>query len=255
MQQTAGSRRKLGISRIASAPREADTITLSRRPEPGARRDRAAHDTGWGFRSVTQQRGVTRMIAAESDSFAAATVAMAPLYDSLARIDGKARMALDRAGRIVAASACAPDRIAQCRGVAIERGVLRACDPAAQSRLTALLAVRGTATQMAIFGSREGQDRLLARSSAIDEDRVCLVLASAQVGIDRRIPELRSVFGLTDSEARIVAALADGDTLQTIAERRRNSIYTIRAHIRQCYQKLKVNSREQLLGKVLGLCV
>jgi DNA-binding CsgD family transcriptional regulator len=65
---------------------------------------------------------------------------------------------------------------------------------------------------------------------------------------------LQALFALTPSEAQIVVDLMQGLAPQTIAQNRRNSIHTIRAHIRQCHQKIGVNNREELLSRIYIAC-
>ena len=64
------------------------------------------------------------------------------------------------------------------------------------------------------------------------------------------VPDVRLLFGLTPSEARILHGLVDGRRADDLADDLSVSIETIRTHIRRIYNKLEVNSREQLIAKV-----
>ena len=42
---------------------------------------------------------------------------------------------------------------------------------------------------------------------------------------------------------------------QAIADRRGNSIHTIRARIRQCHQKMGARTREEMLSRIACICL
>jgi len=68
--------------------------------------------------------------------------------------------------------------------------------------------------------------------------------------LEPELPDLEEVFHLTKAEAAIVYDLFRGQTPQQIAEDHRNSIHTVRAHIRRCYDKLAITCREELWRKL-----
>jgi DNA-binding CsgD family transcriptional regulator len=173
------------------------------------------------------------------------------VFDSLARIDGKPRLITDRNGLISAASAFAFDVIAQQPRLIIDGGYLRASDAHSALALKEVLDVPFATTHTVMLGEAGGADNLLLRASALGEIGVCLVLITATSWELRQAPELQANFGLTDSESQIVRDLFLGHSPQVIAQKRDSSIHTVRAHIRQSYQKLRVHTREQLLSKLL----
>lgn len=61
---------------------------------------------------------------------------------------------------------------------------------------------------------------------------------------------LRSAFGLSDSEADIALALADGDSVDRIAARRKVAIGTVRGQIKHVYAKLGVSRQAELVAQV-----
>lgn len=64
------------------------------------------------------------------------------------------------------------------------------------------------------------------------------------------VPDVGALFGLTPSETRILEGLVDGRRADELAENLNVSIETVRTHIRRFYNKLGVNSREQMIAKV-----
>ena len=64
------------------------------------------------------------------------------------------------------------------------------------------------------------------------------------------VPDVGALFGLTPSETRILEGIVDGRRADDLAESLGVSIETVRTHIRRFYNKLGVNSREQMIAKV-----
>ncbi len=57
--------------------------------------------------------------------------------------------------------------------------------------------------------------------------------------------------GLTPTEVRLLALLAEGHSYQAAAERMQVTINTVRNHIRSIYEKLHVHSKSAAVGKAL----
>lgn len=64
------------------------------------------------------------------------------------------------------------------------------------------------------------------------------------------VPDVGALFGLTPSETRILEGIVDGRRADDLAESLGISIETVRTHIRRFYNKMGVNSREQMIAKV-----
>lgn len=174
------------------------------------------------------------------------------LLDCLSRLDGKLRVIADRRGRVLISSAEALD---DAGGNAAQMLELAAIQLGLSEAASRLLAVRGQDTAGAIMTPSSGGASLIIRATAVDDDHVCLVMAMPGQPAPGRISELQALFALTPSEAQIVVDLMQGLAPQTIAHNRSNSIHTIRAHIRQCHQKIGVNSREELFNRIAVACV
>lgn len=65
------------------------------------------------------------------------------------------------------------------------------------------------------------------------------------------VPKKNSEYNLTDREHDIVNGLVDGLSYKMIADRLDISIDTVRAHIRNTYKKLHVNSKAEVITKSL----
>lgn len=63
---------------------------------------------------------------------------------------------------------------------------------------------------------------------------------------------LQRTFGMTLAEARVCRLLATGQELDEVAEHLRVSVTTAKTHLMKIYQKLHINSRTQLLGRLQG---
>lgn len=176
------------------------------------------------------------------------------LLDCLARLDGKARVIVDRRGTVRASSTntlsmTGDDDMRIGKPLCLEAGTR-----APLGTIARLLAVRGDDTEIAILEVAPGCQPVVVRAAAIDQDLVCLVLSVPGRNGGPRMEELQTLFGLTASEARIVMDLMEGCAPQTIARSRSNSIHTVRAHIRQCHQKIGVSTREELFSRVAAVC-
>src|SRR5690606_27489261 len=62
---------------------------------------------------------------------------------------------------------------------------------------------------------------------------------------------LKNLFGLTDAEARIASALADGLSVQDIADENGITIATARTHVKRLMAKARVNRQGELISLIL----
>jgi len=60
------------------------------------------------------------------------------------------------------------------------------------------------------------------------------------------LADLEKAFGLTRCEVLVLEKLMRGHVPHQIAEELAISVHTVRAHLRHCYDKLRVSSREEL---------
>lgn len=99
----------------------------------------------------------------------------------------------------------------------------------------------------------EGPD-LLARGEAVRPDGAAPGAAVMLYPVDpasRYIwADLEGVFGLTRAEAVIVKRIIGGERADVMAEDLGVTLETVRTHIRRIYNKLSINSREQLFSLI-----
>jgi DNA-binding CsgD family transcriptional regulator len=60
--------------------------------------------------------------------------------------------------------------------------------------------------------------------------------------------DLKVIYGLSGAELRILSDLVDGKTLSASAVTSGTSVYTVRTHLRNIYQKLRVSNREAMFN-------
>jgi DNA-binding CsgD family transcriptional regulator len=203
----------------------------------------------------SQSQGTQMTTAHKTSSQSATSPEVASLLDCLTRLDGKARVIVDRGGKVQASSR---NPLPQASEAEWDRARTLWPDGQGAARagtIARLLAVRGDETEIAVMEPPAGGPPLLVRAAAVDEEHVCLVLAIPGHNGLPRIADLQKLFGLTDCEARIVADLMEGRAPQAIAKKRSNSIHTIRAHIRQCHQKIGVKTKEEMFSRITSFCI
>lgn len=64
-------------------------------------------------------------------------------------------------------------------------------------------------------------------------------------------PPRHADYNLTDREVAVLERLVDGDGYRQIADALFISVYTVRAHLRNVYEKLHVHSKSQAVSKAL----
>lgn len=172
------------------------------------------------------------------------------LLDSLGAMDKRARLLLSRNARLLVACSGMAEIFDAGSCLQLKNGSISTAQPEFGARFSKLLLV-GTSDVMTLaLPCRLTDGHLLIRATAVCDDVVCLSLQKATEMIQPELPDLMDVFHLTETEAGIVNDLFMGRAPQQIAEDHDNSIHTIRAHIRRCYDKLGISSREQLWHKL-----
>lgn len=88
-------------------------------------------------------------------------------------------------------------------------------------------------------------------SSAPNENLGDEVAANDEIGLyERRFAEAVAGAGLTEREAEILMMYAGGRSAVYIAEELYLSNYTVKTHLRRCYAKLGIHSRQELLDMI-----
>lgn len=172
------------------------------------------------------------------------------LLDANARIDVRMRMLVSREGRLFVANNGIAEMFDAGSCLNVTNGVIGVSQAGYEKDLQRLYDVRDNDVSTLVLPCHSGQGHLLIRAAAMNETVVCLCLHHATEVTVSQLPDLHEVFGLTNAEANIVRDLFSGHTPQDIAVSHSNSVHTIRAHIRRCYDKLGISSREELWSKL-----
>lgn len=136
----------------------------------------------------------------------------ASLFDSLAQLDRKSHLLVDRCGKMVASSSCGAAILADGRFLRLQDGHLLTCRNAHRKAFQMLLMVPGGKVETAALRSEPDDDLLVVRAVAFDETLLCLSLTSSNGAKEYNLPDLGKLFGLTPSEAGIVCDLYHGRT-------------------------------------------
>ena len=178
------------------------------------------------------------------------TAGKVAILDGFGSLDRRARMLLKRDGTWLVGCSRMTNIINSGSDLVLIDGVIDTAEPKYRDGLKDLFQANGTDVLTLALPCRTPDGHLLLRAIAISDDLVCVVVQRATGIIEPELPDLEQVFHLTKTEAMIVLNLFAGHTPTQIAEEHDNSIHTIRAHIRRCYDKLEVTCREELWRKL-----
>ncbi len=174
-------------------------------------------------------------------------IAVSAAWDQL---DDRARFLLGRDGTILAAGNDARALIDRIDSLATPDGNrLMGCG-AARAAFQRLLAVAPRRTDAAILRETRSGGHCLVNSVGICRNTIGLAIRLASEDFRPRFPDFTETFGLTPSEVHVIEKLLCGRTPQDIGRGLKISVHTVRAHIRHCYDKLGVSSREELWQKL-----
>jgi DNA-binding CsgD family transcriptional regulator len=77
-------------------------------------------------------------------------------------------------------------------------------------------------------------------------------ISNSQKPVNVSLEMLCQLYGLTQAEARLATALANGDSLEAMAERFTVSLHTIRTQLKSCYRKTACRRQTELVKLVLS---
>ncbi|WP_162789569.1 helix-turn-helix transcriptional regulator [Altererythrobacter sp. ZODW24] len=172
------------------------------------------------------------------------------LFDALAMLDQRKRMLVRRDGTCLVGCSRFEEVLNRGDCLRLTGGTICAARSIYNAGLQKLLAVQAPNVLTLVLPCDRGSGHLLMRATALNGLAVCLSLHHAVETDEPELPDLEDVFHLTKTEAMVVHALFLGHTPQTIARNHDNSIHTVRAHIRRCYDKLHISCREELWSRL-----
>lgn len=177
---------------------------------------------------------------------------------------------IDEDGRVAHLNGAAERIVQGQNGLRVTGNQLRAWKPLESEHLAALIQVavmtgRGTGTHSggAITISRsENLLPLQVLVSPLRTDRakvgapgqrICAVVMIGDPNDKAKMPEvfLQQLYGLTPSEARLTAELAEGNSMQEIAARHELSKETLRSQLRSVFDKTGTRRQAELIRRIL----
>lgn len=170
--------------------------------------------------------------------------------DCWSKLDRRGRLILQRDGRLIACSDLARRVIDDRDCLRLEHGFVAPVDGRYRSGFDKLLMVNAMGLETLLYPCIRSGGHWILRATASEDRRVFVSLHQAAPDHYAELVDLREAFGLTRSEAEVADALYNGLSAQDVAERLAISIHTVRAHLRRCYDKMHINSREQFWHRV-----
>jgi len=82
---------------------------------------------------------------------------------------------------------------------------------------------------------------------------VFVLIVDPDRAVNGKPEALQKLYGLTPAEQEVATLITEGEDYKTIAERRNSSRETIRSHTKRLFQKMQVNSRSEIVRKLLQI--
>jgi DNA-binding NarL/FixJ family response regulator len=159
---------------------------------------------------------------------------------------------------------CARNLLAGDESVSVANSRLRFSDPALNTTLeSALRKATQPARRSSLFPVRAGKNEVyevnVSPLQPAEDHELAPVLPLALVVIARPRPDaeriarrVRRVYGLTEAEARVMAALTLGETVKQIAVAHGVRVSTVRAQVRSIFEKTGVHRQTELVRLALN---
>jgi PAS domain S-box-containing protein len=164
-------------------------------------------------------------------------------------------------GRVLLTNRSAEALLARSDSLSVRNGKLVAPLDASAVELALAAAVRPGAKPIVLKLRRSGaMTPMTALVTPLDDEgdrsrpiRNCVVfLRDPDVRMSVSEPLLRDMYGLTPAEARVVASLVSGRSLQEVAVELEISLNTVRNHLKQAYRKTHTSRQSELVTLVLS---
>mgnify|MGYP002778279096 CR=1 FL=1 len=161
-------------------------------------------------------------------------------------IDGRIRLIISRDGRLLAASDGASRLFVQNDALARNGNFTLACTSSSDRQLRKLLDAKAGVVETVTLPKKSGAGHYVISAVGLSLAAVAIVIREADEDFVSVFADLEEAFGLTPCEVMVVVRLLRGYGAQRIAEDLDVSVHTVRSHLRHCYDKLAVSSREEL---------
>lgn len=167
---------------------------------------------------------------------------------------------LDASGKIVRMNRSANDLILEADGLYASSGSLSAASMSETIALQRIIAanVRGSALDsppQVVVSRPTGAPSLTVIAAPLPMTRGdggVMLLISDPRRLSSSERQLRASYGFTAAEADITLRLLSGATLREIADERRNSLHTIRSHVKRILYKTNARTQADLVRIILG---
>lgn len=170
-----------------------------------------------------------------------------PLLSCWQALDGRARLIISRDGTLLATSDGTRGMFVQNGTRACAANLTFACPTMSGRQLKRLLGAKiGVVETVVLPKWSGGGGNYVISAVGISATAVAIAIREADDDFVTVFADLEDVFGLTPCEVLVVERLMRGHGAQHIANDLGVSVHTVRAHLRHCYDKLGVSSREAL---------
>jgi DNA-binding CsgD family transcriptional regulator len=139
--------------------------------------------------------------------------------------------------------------------VSLRAGKVHLNDAEADARFKALVAVVGEeGWQAHIFSGEPGKGPAVLFARRVAKSRlVGIAIRDTQSMPGAQLDHLADYFNLTPAERQVLQHHVSGLSVAEIAAATGKAVLTVRTHIKRCYYKFEVTSKEQLFGLVMRL--
>ena len=172
--------------------------------------------------------------------------ALRMMLSCLEQMDGRVRLAVRRDGDVLFAGQGLDAWLERSHCLIALGGKLSASGAASQAKIENLLEAGIGEIRTAVLPRSANEGHCIIRSAGLCTDVVAITLQLASESFEPKLADLEAAFGLTPAELHVVDMLQHGFAANEIGERLGISVHTVRAHLRHCYDKLGVSSREEL---------
>lgn len=169
-----------------------------------------------------------------------------PLLSCWETLDGRVRLILSRDGKLIARSKGAHRLLSQSDCLVCISNLTLASAASSNKRLQRILDVGVGAVESMILPKRSGDGNYVVSATGLTSDTIAVAVRNADNKFVTVLADLEAAFGLTHCEVLVIEKLMHGQVPQQIADALAVSVHTVRAHLRHCYDKLQVSSREEL---------
>lgn len=161
-------------------------------------------------------------------------------------IDGRIRVIVSRDGSVIASSEGGRRLSAGNDCLCCTTMLTFGSSASSESQLKRVLKARVGSVETVILPKQSGEGHYVISATGVSATVVALAIRDAHDDFASVFANLEDAFGLTRCEVLVVERLLQGNGAQCIADDLDISVHTVRAHLRHCYDKLSVSSREGL---------